>query len=420
MKISPTDGTVFQDIDSPAPGGEITGITFFKGYLWAANRIDDEIYMIDQERGWVVNILKSPGSYPWGLTTNGDDLVNADFNDGRIYFLKIDAPKSWVRGEKKDYNLEFTLDFYNYGKDAILGGDMLMALPENRENQQISGGPEYEPQPDSVIRSATRQKYAIWHLANLPAPARKRVIVKWSVSLFDTDWIIFPDRVGGTKDIPESIKKTYLVDAEKYLITDPFIVKTVKEIANGEKNLYVIARKIYDWVIDRMEYKMAGGWEAAPKVLQRGSGSCSEYTFAFISLCRAAGIPARFVGSIVVRRDDSSIDDVFHRWAEIYLPPYGWIPVDANHGDKQDERGRALGFGHLTGNLLVTTVEGTLKDNKLGWGYNYDARFTYRGEANTYLEGIGYWRPLQSGGGCDAVLKEASPPAEVCRCGQTE
>ena len=37
---------------------------------------------------------------------------------------------------------------------------------------------------------------------------------------------------------------------------------------------------------------------------------------------------------IVVRGDDASIDEAFHRWAQIYLPHYGWVPVDANRGDK--------------------------------------------------------------------------------------
>jgi len=39
------------------------------------------------------------------------------------------------------------------------------------------------------------------------------------------------------------------------------------------------------------------------------------------------GDPAATQGSIVVRHDDASIDEAFHRWAEIYLPNYGWIPV---------------------------------------------------------------------------------------------
>jgi glutamine cyclotransferase len=392
FKISATDGAIVHEIDTP--GGEVTGLAWFRGYLWAANRLDDEIYMVEPEGGEVINVYRAPGPYAWGLATDGDSLLAADYNDGRIYFLKT-GPKGqpWVRGEGKDYSLEFTLDFYNYGKDSLSGGEMIVALPEARENQVILKKASFDPEPDEVLATSLGQRYARWTLGSLKAPKKKRVTVSWDVSLYDVDWFIFPEKVKGSA-IPADVRKTYLANGEKYMTDDPFIRETVKDVAGKEKNLYWKARKLYAWLIEKLSYKLAGGWETGPKVLQRGSGSCSEYTFAFISLCRAAGIPARFVGSIVVRKDDTSVDDVFHRWAEIYLPPYGWIPVDANHGDKPDARGRALGFGHLTNNLLVTTVEGAAKDNKLGWSYNYEAHHTYKGEANTYLEGIGYWKPL--------------------------
>ena len=55
-----------------------------------------------------------------------------------------------------------------------------------------------------------------------------------------------------------------------------------------------------------MYYERSGGWNTAPIVLERGNGSCSEYTFVFISMCRAAGVPARYVGSVVERGESAS------------------------------------------------------------------------------------------------------------------
>jgi transglutaminase-like putative cysteine protease len=45
-----------------------------------------------------------------------------------------------------------------------------------------------------------------------------------------------------------------------------------------------------------------------------------------------------------------------YRWAEIYLPGYGWIPVDPDRGDEKTPRAQALGFGNLDNTLLVTTT----------------------------------------------------------------
>ncbi len=35
-----------------------------------------------------------------------------------------------------------------------------------------------------------------------------------------------------------------------------------------------------------------GGWNAAPMILRRGNGSCSEYSFLLMAVLRANGVPA--------------------------------------------------------------------------------------------------------------------------------
>jgi len=111
---------------------------------------------------------------------------------------------------------------------------------------------------------------------------------------------------------------------------------TNKKSCCFEKNPYWIARNIFDHVRKTLECKLEGGWNTAPVVLERGTGSCSEYSFCFIALCRAAGLPARYVGSIVVQGDDACLDGVFHRWPQVYLPSDGWIDIDPQGGDKKN------------------------------------------------------------------------------------
>ena len=113
-------------------------------------------------------------------------------------------------------------------------------------------------------------------------------------------------------EIPADISNLYLADNEKYMISSPVIQNAAREAVGDEKNAYWIARKIFNYIIDKMYYEMAGGWNTAPTVLSRGNGSCSEYSFVYISMCRAAGLPARYVGSVVVRGDAASKDNYWH------------------------------------------------------------------------------------------------------------
>ena len=129
-------------------------------------------------------------------------------------------------------------------------------------------------------------------------------------------------------------------------------------------------------------------------MLKRGTGSCSEYSFSYIALCRAAGIPARYVGSLVVRGDDASYDDVFHRWNEIYLANYGWVPVDANAGDKELPADQGAAFGGISNRFLITT-EGGGGSEYLGWGYNHDSRHVSEGKCSVKAETVAEWEPLE-------------------------
>jgi transglutaminase-like putative cysteine protease len=135
---------------------------------------------------------------------------------------------------------------------------------------------------------------------------------------------------------------------------------------------------------------MAGGWNTAPTVLARGSGSCSEYSFVYIAMCRAAGLPARYVGSVVMRGDKTSMDDVFHRWVEVYFPGYGWIPVDPSGGDEELPRDQANSFGALVNRFYITTESGGGSEF-LEWTYNSNEFYTTDPKTNVVIEYFADW-----------------------------
>jgi hypothetical protein len=77
------------------------------------------------------------------------------------------------------------------------------------------------------------------------------------------------------------------------------------------------------------------------KTLEDGLGDCDDQSILFISMCRSLGIPAYLQVGILIhnRIGDSKTswdghltniqDGVgWHGWAMIYIPPWGWVPVD--------------------------------------------------------------------------------------------
>ncbi len=61
-------------------------------------------------------------------------------------------------------------------------------------------------------------------------------------------------------------------------------------------------------------------------------GDCGAQSLYFSALCRSIGIPARTSGGwqLVPGLEGP------HFWAEIYLPPYGWVPVDTTVAESAD------------------------------------------------------------------------------------
>lgn len=103
------------------------------------------------------------------------------------------------------------------------------------------------------------------------------------------------------------------------------------------------ARRLFDFVRGHMEYVYPPDERHALHALHSGKGDCGQYSYLFIALCRSIKIPARQQSGFVVKPDSLG----YHVWSEIFIPPYGWIPVDAT---------KENGFGRLNNDQLVASV----------------------------------------------------------------
>ena len=392
VQFDPEDGTTIKSI--PAPAGSPTGLTFDGRYLWVSDRARNEIYMVDPNSGIVLLITSSPNEYPRGLAWDGKNLWNDDSQSDKIYKLVRKDKDLYIRTKERFAQLTYSHLTTNFGPGKIKTLDVYLAIPINRVNQDIVGDIKFEPKPTDFITDRWGQKVAHYHFENIPAGKRmeEEMIVK--AKMWDVSYFIFPEDVGTVADIPQDIKSKYLVNDVKYQYDSPVIQKAVKEAVGNEKNVYWIVRHIFDYVREHMYYKMSGGWNTAPTVLARGNGSCSEYSFVFISMCRAAGVPARYVGSVAERGEAASTDDVFHRWVEVYMPHLGWIPVDPSGGDQKLPADQARFFGHLSRRFLITTQSGG-GSKTMQWTYNSNERYTTEPQTNVVVDYFGDWQPLE-------------------------
>lgn len=119
----------------------------------------------------------------------------------------------------------------------------------------------------------------------------------------------------------------------------PEIVSKAQSITQGTMDIHEKVSKIYGFVTSHVRYSHEEQERGALWALENGTGDCSEYSYLFVALCRAAGIPARLNVGFGFRQSEENTTDG-HMWAEYYLQNYGWVPVDPtwNIFDGTDEK----------------------------------------------------------------------------------
>lgn len=142
-------------------------------------------------------------------------------------------------------------------------------------------------------------------------------------------------RIGELKDsgkpVPETVKK-YLESSEWGPVED--YRKLAGQITKGKKSYLARVRAVYDWVIGntfRDEGVKGCGLGLTTRTLTKfnGGGKCADISSVFVTIARAAGIPARDIfGLRLADPKSGDITTAFHCWTQFYLPGTGWVMAD--------------------------------------------------------------------------------------------
>ncbi len=110
------------------------------------------------------------------------------------------------------------------------------------------------------------------------------------------------------------------------------IKKLSHDLAGGEPNPLLKAKRFYNWISETIKYSYAIEYSTIRNIseycAQKGYGDCGQAALLFITLCRYNGIPSRWQSGWLTIPGGKTI----HDWTEIYVMPYGWIPVDPYMG----------------------------------------------------------------------------------------
>lgn len=141
----------------------------------------------------------------------------------------------------------------------------------------------------------------------------------------------------------------------------PYLKALTNEIIQDCKNPLAKARKIYDYVTRQIEYSFMREYITIENITEYAAlgkkGDCGVQALLFITLCRIAGIPARWQSGLYATPYTAGS----HDWAQFYIAPYGWLFADCSFGGsayrKKDEERRSFYFGNLDPFRMVANRE---------------------------------------------------------------
>jgi len=204
--------------------------------------------------------------------------------------------------------------------------------------------------PDAPLRSAYFE-----YRVSASGPQTVEILYR-----FTADGVRFPMRAEDILPYAEDdpVVLQFTAEAPQVRFTPALRRASRTILGEGEPNPLVRARQIYNWITENFRYSYAEEYSTLRNIpeycLQRRRGDCGQIALLFITLCRMNGIPARWQSGWWIFPGSKTI----HDWAEIYLNPYGWVPVDPDLGMESlryhtsltwSERGeiRAFFFGGL-------------------------------------------------------------------------
>jgi transglutaminase-like putative cysteine protease len=151
---------------------------------------------------------------------------------------------------------------------------------------------------------------------------------------------IDPAEAGGIDDIPVSLVGEYTGETESFRRNDD-IESLARELAAEETTVLGVVTRLIGWIVTNVTYCNFDTPLYPDETFNDLQGDCDDQAILLISLLRSLGIPAFLQVGVVfsesIESDKSSWEGHlsvkqngvgWHGWALVYVPPWGWIPVD--------------------------------------------------------------------------------------------
>jgi transglutaminase-like putative cysteine protease len=171
---------------------------------------------------------------------------------------------------------------------------------------------------------------------------------------------ITEEKSGVLANITQDLLQKYCKEDDTWQIGNQMIKEQAEAIADNQTNVLKIVKEFIEWIWQNITYEPHEVPMYPNQTLLSSKGDCDDQAILLVTFCRILGIPSYLqIGCIYLPGQysnetswDGHVTNVarqigWHGWAIVYIPPWGWLPVDLTY-----PKG---GFGNPL-NAIITAV----------------------------------------------------------------
>lgn len=259
---------------------------------------------------------------PDGAAT-GPVIISTEKGDSNAGELTVTVDSNIKKyHSRKTFVVQVNADVENINSKSSTNITLRMPKPVLSALQPLAELTECVPEP--VLADF---KNTVVYRFELAKANRKKHRQNYIISTYGLQTNIDPKNVKNYSEKERNLYKTFTAPDSLIHSDDKNLIELSQKITGKEKNPYLKAKLIYDFMVQN--YSLADTLRKADlppeDLLKSKKGDAYDFSIIYTALLRAAEIPAASLSGVLVESDLATKN---HWWNEFYIEGYGWIPVD--------------------------------------------------------------------------------------------
>jgi transglutaminase-like putative cysteine protease len=275
---------------------------------------------------------------PDGAVSGNLEVRTPRGNSRPLFFEITGKPGTKTLKDKRSYTLSYAVDIQV--EEGLPPNSLYLWFPLPSRSASQRGARVLNRNAEPFVENY--RGTSLYQFTDLLSGSRRNVVLSFVIDVYAVETSVKAQEIKISGDSP--MTALYTLPSALVPSDSGLIIARAAAVTGRERNPYVKARMIYDWLITQGGIRAAALGGGALEALEETMADSYRASLLYCALARAAGVPAIPVSGVLVNRLQETSR---HYWAEFWIDGFGWIPLDP-----------ALGAGAAPGNFNLRPDHG--------------------------------------------------------------